>query len=47
MTITGAKLAMNSLAYAGTMAVKNEEGLEYIREQGPIAGVLNKLAVRL
>ncbi len=34
---------MNSLAFAGTMAVKNEESLEYIREISPI-GLLEKIS---
>ena len=38
-----ANIAMNSLAFAGTMAVKNEDALAYIKELTPI-GVLERLS---
>ena len=38
-----ATINMNSLGFAGTMAVKNEESLEFIRELTPL-GVLERLA---
>ena len=36
-------ISMNSLGFAGTMAVKNHESLEYIKEITPI-GLLERLA---
>ena len=36
-------ISMNSLGFAGTMAVKNQESLEYIKELTPI-GLLERLA---
>ncbi len=39
-----ADISMNSLGFVGTMAVKNEESLEYIKQLTPI-GVLERLSM--
>jgi ATP adenylyltransferase len=37
-------ITLNSLGFAGTMAVKNEESLEYIKELTPL-GVLERISL--